>query len=220
MSTSWGNYDVGELRGYSDDLDLVGLDKFKNKLEKHFFAQISIRRCITCSDTDIRLVIEAKGTIDFACSVKHFRTDVISDPGYNSRFLLKALAELQHLNTQPIDIEELAFTMSDTSIIVQRVGNLSVPRQYDNIMRIVMNDYKYIISQIREVPLEIHIPVLGYGDTTENNNEILSSINYQTSDKDYFAFWGLYFNSEEEAIIYDVENSDFIFEEVLAFLPQ
>jgi hypothetical protein len=30
------------------------------------------------------------------------------------------------------------------------------------------------------------------------------------SNKDYFSFWGLYFDSEEDAVIYDLSNKSFI----------
>ena len=218
MSKNWGDYDVSALRDYTNDLNLVGLEEFRNKLEKHFFAHVSIRKCVTCRIQEVRLVIEVKGTISFEHSVKHFRTDVIGDPGYNSKSLMKMVAELQSANSQLIDIEELALMMSDTSIIVQRVGNLSVARQYDNIMRIVMNDYKYIVSQTMERPLEIHIPVLEFYDNQENTNTFLSGVEKRIGDRYYFNYWAVYYDSAD-TLIYDVENSKLISEEIVC-LPQ
>jgi len=218
MSTNWGNYDIGSFRGYSDDLNLEGLEKFKNKLEKHFFATVDIRKCIT-EQEDIELVIKVNATIDFALAIQHFRIDILSNPGVNSNFLMNCLLELQEVNSVSLDIKELSFIMSDTSIFIQQVFKYGVAQQLDNIMRIVMNDYNYIISRLKEVPSEIHIPVLVDTDHGNASLTLLSDLTKRNTEKDYFTYWGLTFDSAIDTIIYDVENSDFIFEEV-ALVPQ
>lgn len=213
MSTNWGNYDISTFGGYSDDFDLTGLEKFKNKLEKHFFATVAVRKCITERE-DIELVIEVSGTIDFALVIQHFRIDILSNPGVNSNFLMNCLLELQEANTESIDIKELSFLMSDTSIFIQQVCEYGVAQQLDNIMRLVMNDYNYIVSRLNEVPSEIHIPVFEDVDRNSDSLPLLSNFAQRTTEKDYFTYWGLTFDSVRDTVIYDVEKSNFIFEEL------
>jgi len=213
MSTNWGNYDVSAFRGYSDDVNLAGLEKFKNKLEKHFFAKVAVRKCTTERE-DIELVIEVNAAIDFALAIQHFRIDILSNPGVNSNFLMNCLLELQEVNSASIDIKELSFLMSDTSIFIQRVCDYGIAKQLDNIMRIAMNNYNNIVSQLNEVPSEIHIPVFEDVDHINDSLPLLSDFVKRTTEKDYFTYWELTFDSARDTVIYDVERSSFILEEL------
>lgn len=206
------HYD-SELSGYSYDLNLVGLDTFKKKLEKHFFAIVDIRKLMN-DGKHVELVVEVDCTINFALAIQHFRVDVLSNVGVNSNFLMNCLTELQHKNTETIDIKELSFLMSDTSIFIQQVCEYGVVQQLDNVMRILMNDYHSIISRFREIPREVHIPVLEDTNNVDDDSLLLAEFGKRTTEKDYFTFWGLYFDSREDTVIYDVEKSDFIFEEL------
>ncbi len=199
--------------GCTRDVNLKGLDLFKKKLEKHFFAEVDIRKCVT-DHTGVELVIEVKCTISFALAIQHFRVDILSDPGINSSFLTNCLSELRDVNIESVDIKELSFLMSDTSIFIQKAYDYSIAQQLDNIMRVVMNEYNHIISRLKEIPLEIHIPVLEDMAAKEDTPTFLSDFDRPITGKDYFTYWGLYFDSAEDTVIYDVEKSSFIFEEL------
>ncbi|MBM1107455.1 hypothetical protein JQC67_14975 [Aurantibacter crassamenti] len=215
MSTQGEHYDDSTFSGFSNNLDLNGLDNFVKKLERYFFSQVFVRECLTSNTSEVKLVIDVICPLTFSKNVEYFRAATVSDTGYNSSRLLKILSELQEVNNILIDIEEFSLTMEDTTIIVQKIDSLSVARQFDNILRLVLSTYNHIVSQIREVPNEIHIPVLMdnvYQSGTEN---LLNEFKTKTSDQDYFAYWGLCYDSDLDTIIYDVENSKFIFEDVL-----
>lgn len=199
--------------GCTHEVNLKGLDLFKKKLGKRFFAEVEIRKCVT-DNTDVELVIEVKCTISFALAIQHFRVEVLSDLGVNSSFLTNCLSELRDANIESVDIKELSFLMSDTSIFIQKAYDYSIAQQLDNIMRVVMNEYNHIISRFKEVPLEIHIPVLEDVATKEDTPTFLSDFDRPITEKDYFIYWGLYFDSAEDTVIYDVEKSSFIFEEL------
>ncbi|MRH99791.1 hypothetical protein GH721_04520 [Kriegella sp. EG-1] len=217
MSKNRLNFNSSELARFSSNLNLNGLQEFKRSLEKFFISQVTLREYLTNDDNEVKLIIEVASPWKFTENVKYFRNSALSDIGYNSKVLLNILASLQEINDVLIDIEELSIVTEDTTVVIQRIGNLSIARQYDNILRVVLNSYNYMVSQIREVPEEIHIPVL-----TDNSNEsytILSELTNKKSEKEYFSYWGLCYASNFDTIIYDVKNSDFIFEE-LTFFPQ
>ena len=117
-------------------------------------------------------------------------------------------------NTESIDILEISFLMEDTSLFIQRVCGLSIVQQLDNIFRLVMNDYNYIITEIKEVPSEIHIPVFKNDEHEKEPLDLIPESAKETTERDYFAYWGLYLDALNETAIYDVENSSFIFEEI------
>ncbi|MEO9892948.1 hypothetical protein [Aurantibacter sp.] len=219
MSINRVNFDTSELGGFSNDLNLNGLERFKKNLERFFISQISIRECITSYTSEVKLVIEVASPWKFSQNVEYFRNSTLSDTGYNGKALLNILAELQEVNDVLIDIEELSLTTEDTTIIIQRIGRLSIARQYDNILRVILNSYNYIVSSIREIPEEIHIPVLTAADNKKEDYAILSDLTTRDSDSEYFSYWGLCYTSDFDTIIYDVKNADFIFEDVTIF-PQ
>jgi len=201
--------------GRTKDLDLIGLETFIKKLEKNYFAEVEVQKSISDSQ-EIELVIEVRSRISFALAVEHFRVDVLSKSNTaDSNFLLSCLTELRAVNnTESIDILEISFLMEDTSLFIQRVCGFSIVQQLDNIFRLVMNDYNYIITEIKEVPSEIHIPVFKNDEHEKEPLDLIPESAKETTERDYFAYWGLYLDALNETAIYDVENSSFIFEEI------
>lgn len=218
MSLRSNNFQNKLPLGCTKDLDLVGLDTFKKKLEKNYFAEVEVRKCISDSQ-EIELVIEVRSRISLALAVEHFRVDVLSKSNTaDSNILLYCLSKLRAANNrESIDIMEISFLMEDTSIFIQRVCDFSIVQQLDNIFRLVMNNYNYIIAEIKEVPSEIHIPVFKNDENEKNKLNMFPEKARETTEKEYFAYWGLYLDALNETAIYDVEKSRFIFEEISYF---
>jgi hypothetical protein len=124
------------------------------------------------------------------------------------------LKGLQEKNDIQVDIEEFSVHMLDTTIVVQRIYSQSVSKQWGNIVKELNHQYDHLTQILGETPYEIYIPVLE--ETKINGNFVPQATKKsgQLSAEDYFIYWGLYIDSEEDAAIYDVKNSAFIFEDI------
>jgi len=137
--------------GCGNDINLVGLDIFRKRLEKRFYGKADILISHTLNSSNVELIIEVQGSISFELAVTHFRIDVLGNTGENAEFLAKCLFDLQKSNPESIDIMEFSLVMTDTSIFIQKVSDFSIVKQFDNIMRILMNDFNYLVSQMTTI---------------------------------------------------------------------
>ena len=193
---------------------MIGLDAFKRSLEKEHFAEVVICNC-SPDEQFAKLVIEMNCQIDLVEVLFHSQKGTWGNisrqhlaTSSNSAFN-KALSELQRLNTLTIEVEELSIILNDSLIIIKKIYHHSVQEQLGNIINTIAENYVYITKGLTEAPYEIYIPV--FEEDIPDNDDRLSNINSgNSSKKDYFAFWGLYFDSEEDAVIYDISNKSII----------
>jgi hypothetical protein len=68
----------------------------------------------------------------------------------------------------------------------------------------------YFTKKFTETPYEIYIPVFEE-DHFENDTKLKNIRIGNNNKKDYFEYWGLYFDSEKDAVIYDLKNKSIIF---------
>jgi len=193
---------------------MIGLDAFKRSLEKEHFAEVTICNC-SADEQAAKLVIEMDCKIELVEVLFHSQKGTwgdISNPFNTSATATafsNALTELQRLNTLPIDVEELSIILNDSLVIIKKIYHHSVQEQLGNILNTIAENYVYITKGLTEAPYEIYIPV--FEEDIPDNDDRLSNINSgNSSKKDYFAFWGLYFDSEEDAVIYDLSNKSII----------
>jgi len=198
-----------------DNPQIVGLDEFRKSLEKDYFSNVAIRNC---SSDSIRqnLVIEMdcnfnlvevlshlqKGTWGRICSTQHSWSK--SSPFSN------ALKTLNKLNNRGIDVEELSIFLKDTSIIIKNIFENSIEEQLRQILQTIAEHYVHFTKKFTETPYEIYIPVFEE-DHFENDTKLKNIRNGNNNKKDYFEYWGLYFDSEKDAVIYDLKNKSIIF---------
>ncbi|MCW5516565.1 hypothetical protein [Muriicola sp. Z0-33] len=193
---------------------IIGLDAFKRSLEKEHFSEVSIFNC-SPNTQFAKLVIEMKCKIELVEVLFHAQKGTwgaISED-YESTAVATAfsnsLIELQRLNTLPIDIEELTIMLDDSLIIIKKIYHNSIQEQLGNIIKTIAENYVHLTKGLTEAPYEIYIPV--FEEDFPENDDRLNNINSgNSSKKDYFAFWGLYFDSEEDAVIYDLCNKSII----------
>lgn len=193
---------------------IIGLDAFRRSLEKEHFSEVTICNC-SADKQAAKLVIEMNCKIELVEVLFHSLKGTwgtISGP-YNSNAEISAFSnafiELQRLNTLSVDVEELSILLNDSLIIIKNIYHNSVPEQLGNIINTIAENYVHITKGLTEAPYEIYIPV--FEEDIPENDDRLNRINSgNNSKKDYFAFWGLYFDSEEDAVIYDLSNKSII----------
>ena len=68
----------------------------------------------------------------------------------------------------------------------------------------------HLLKEQTEVPFEIYVPVYEENDIAFENITVRDIEASGTSAQDYFSYWGLYFLTEEDAIVYDLKNQTLI----------
>lgn len=199
--------------GSTHEVNLIGLESFKKDLEKYFFSSAIVQKG-NCELTKTDLVIELECNFDLGDVVRHFREEIFNESWIDAAALSKVLTGLQEKNDIKIDIEEFTMHMRDTTIVVQRIYSQSIAEQWGNILREVIYHYDRLTQNLGETPYEIYIPVLEEDKINSNSVSRTTLKPGLPSAEDYFTYWGLYLDSEEDAVIYDVKNSAFIFEDI------
>lgn len=203
-----------------DNPRLKGLEAFKRHLEKEYFAKVSVRNCsISTSGKSVpghawNLVI------DMSCNFKlvevlHYMQngswgapDPSGTASARSAFQ-QALMVFADQNTYLLDVEEFSLVLKDTAIVIKRIYPQSIVEQFANILQSLAAHYVHLTKDLTETPYEMYLPV--FAEDVPNPDAPLNSVIRDTkSAKDYFSFWALYFDSQEDAKIYDLENKTII----------
>ncbi|MEK6154291.1 hypothetical protein WIW50_13555 [Flavobacteriaceae bacterium 3-367] len=200
---------------FESDLKLKGLNAFKRSLERDFFSEVNIRHRAT-NDTESGLIIELEGNFGLHEILYHLKNETWGNMikkdavEHGTSPFLRTLHELRELNQLHIDIEEFSLFLKDTAIIVNKVYEQSIPDQLENIMTSIAEHYVYFTKELTEIPYEMYIPV--FEESLLENDATLANIRTgNNTAKDYFSFWGLYFDSEDDAVIYDLANRSIVY---------
>lgn len=188
--------------GFSKNFHVKGLENFKKTLERDFFSNVTINKCVSC-ETESRLVIELACDINLAELLHHFNRGEWGNFRENKSPIESALHKLREDNNHPIHIEELSLLLKGTSIIINRIFEDSISKQLHNILTELGNHYVHFTKGLKEIPYEIYFPVF---EEPVSDDAILIDIEANKHNHDYFSFWGLYFESSEDALIYDLKN--------------
>lgn len=201
--------------GYSRNLkvhlennpELEGLREFKNRLERDFFGEVQVRNRIA-EGHQANLIVELSCNFELKDIIVFFKNKQWGQGngsccGIDLSNLGKAICDIRHLNSLEIDIEEFAIFLKDTSIIVKKIYKESIQQQLCELLINIADHYNFITKNYTETPYEIYIPVFEE-DLVENEMKIARIEKAHNDKKDYFGYWGLYFDSEEDAVIYDL----------------
>nr|WP_299388686.1 hypothetical protein [Allomuricauda sp.] len=183
-----------------------GLDDFIKKLEKEFFAEVTFKCQYRMESEKTDLILDMKCNFGLTESLHHFSTGnwggFSCDPENQevSSSFNRAFAELSALNKGTIDISELSLHFKDTSIIVSRTNDHSIPEQLGAIMGMASEHFVYITKGLTEMPYEIFVPVF-----EESQQNGVAPENGQHS---YFEHWGLYFeaDTQHDVMVYSLEH--------------
>ncbi|MCG2461074.1 hypothetical protein K8352_09975 [Flavobacteriaceae bacterium F89] len=192
---------------------LNGLDTFRKDLEKDFFSTVNISSpCCNQDEVSDKLVVDMYCNLGLAEMLSHFNKGnwgATYEEQRESSPLLNSFRSLRNQNILDVEIDELTLFLKDTSIIINSAGPCSIPLHWDSIITEMGNHFIHFTKGLTEMPSEIYLPVFK-GTTTENIPTLLT-INTEAYDQsDYFKYWGLYFESHEDAVIYDLENKSII----------
>lgn len=191
--------------GFNGDLNIEGLETFKKSLEKHFFSKVSVRNCSSLKSS-VQLAIELDCNLSLVEMLFHFNKGTWGNLRQGKSSFAKLLRQLVKENDVHVDVEEITLFFKDSTIIINKIYDNSIAEQLENIFTQVGKHYVHLSKGLSETPYEIYIPV--FEECTYANDTLIQNIeagNYRK--KDYFKYWGLYCDSEEDAVIYDLINS-------------
>ncbi|MGB5169948.1 MAG: hypothetical protein WBN69_00810 [Eudoraea sp.] len=190
--------------------DILGLSDFIRRLEKDYFSEVTVRT-IPADRDQINLIIELDCTFNLVEVLSQLQKGnwgtTISDGTASPQ--LKALNRLRQLNDSEIDVEEFSIFLKDSSIVIKNIFKNSIQDQLNLILQSIAAHYVHFTKKLTETPYEIYIPVFEE-DLFENNTQIRDIRISNNQPKDYFNYWGLYFESEEDALIYKLKDKTFI----------
>lgn len=196
------------------NMDIWGLSKFISDLERDYFSEVSIRdftpdiyhnNLVIELDCPLRLV-ELVHQIRTGCCAFN-KTDEFT--GQRASPLEKAHFELSLKNESEIEIEEFSIFLADCSIIIKKIYRQSIKEQMVNIFDALSEHLEYLTEKLTKVPFEIYVPVFEE-DLLENDAKIANVEQNNNDRKDYFGYWGLYFEGDEEAYIYELPKKQII----------
>lgn len=188
---------------------VLGLDVYLNSLERHYFSDVSLRS-YTSIDGGLEMTIDMRCNMELLEILGFHNKGRWGTNGSKTSPLKTSFNILTEKNTLPLDIEELTFFLNDTNIIIKKIHSCSIPELLDEVIYKIAKHYVYFTKGLSEKPYEIFIPVFE-DHITESIPDMsnLSGISQKTP-KSYFEFWGVYLESQEDALIYDVNRYTYI----------
>ncbi len=190
-----------------------GLKKFRKVLEREYFADVTIRNC-SLDPQSINLIIELDSPYGLVEMHQHLiernlgRTQNNPFTGAPISPLDSALFELQLLNAQQVDVEEFSVFLTDCTLVIKKIYPHSIQEQLGNIFNSLRDHILPMTLEYTNIPNEIYIPV--FEECMAENELVLANIEQANNDiRDYFNYWGLYFDFQEDAAIYDLEKKSY-----------
>lgn len=189
--------------------NVEGLSKFKSTIEREYFCKAKITSYITDEDKVINLIIELDFNFEFLeiiSTMSSFDFNKNKDSqtvNFRLTAFNKALGELRRKNKNTIDIEELNIYMNECSYIIHKLYPQSIPEQIESILDKIISHHTYFPMLFKEIPYEVFIPVFEESQLEDAKSDLAEK-------EDYFKFWGLYFEHEPDAVIYEVAEKEVI----------
>ncbi|MEN8797637.1 MAG: hypothetical protein ABF293_00220 [Flavobacteriaceae bacterium] len=186
-----------------------GLQKFRKILEREYFSDVTVRNC-ALEPQSINLIIELDSPYGLIEMHQHLMEGNLgrtqNDPftGLPISPLDSSLFELQLLNDQLVDVEEFSIFLADCTIVIKKIYPQSIQEQLANIFNSFRDHFIPMTQEYTRIPNEIYIPVFE-GDLSENELVLTRIEQANNNIKDYFNYWGLYFDYQEDAAIYELE---------------
>lgn len=195
------------------DEDICGLSLFKKRLEQLFFSDVVIRNS-NCRTDAAKLIIEVSCNFNLWQGMSHLKSGIwaqfsrTADRSVVTSEFYHLVIQLQEQNDFPIEVEEFSIIFENCNVIINQIYDCSIPEQLDSILTELANHYPRLTKNLQEVPYEIFIPVFEETTNPDVFSETLVPHVLTNTDIDYFNYWGLYFNSEKDATIYDVNEKN------------
>ncbi|MGB5821594.1 MAG: hypothetical protein WBG90_19085 [Saonia sp.] len=199
---------------FQNSSKLVGLDTFKKTLERDFFSEVNIRNQ-SSEETSNGLIIELDCNFRLLEILYHLKSgtwgnSIKKSSSTEKSCFSKLLLQLRELNKTHVDVEEFSLILNDTSVIINKIYEQSIPEQLESIFTKVAEHFVYFTKELTEIPFEIYVPVFEES-LLKSDTALLNIQTGNNSEKDYFGYWGLYFDSEEDAVIYDLADRSIVY---------
>lgn len=194
--------------GFNKTDKIEALNSFKKSLEKHFFSQVVVRDHST-EPTAVKLILELTCNFGLAQMLHHLKLGTWGSFESKENSFSNLFRKLREANDLYLEVEEFAIFLKDTSIIINKIFDDSIPQQLEEILQTVSKNYVHFTKGLTEVPYEIYVPVFEES-LLENDSTLMNIKSGNNNVQDYFKYWGLYFYSEDDALIYDLKNTAII----------
>lgn len=205
MPLYYDSFKNNPLEGFNGDLNIEGLETFKKSLEKHFFSKVTVRNCSSLKKS-VQLAIELDCNLSLVEMLFHFNKGTWGNLRQGKSSFAKLLRQLITENDVDVDVEEVTLFFKDSTIVINKIYDNSIAEQLENIFKQVGKHYVHLSKGLTETPYEIYIPV--FEECTHAHDTLIQNIEAGNHrEMDYFKYWGLYCDSEEDAVIYDLKNS-------------
>ena len=212
MAFNLENFKNQPLIAVIRDEDIRGLSLFKKRLEQLFFSDVVIRNS-NGNKESAKLNIEVSCNFNLWEGMSSLKSGIWaqfrkpSDEIFATSEFYNLVIQLQKQNDFPIEVEEFSIIFDNCNIIINKIHEFSIPEQLDLILTKIAEHYPVVTKDMREVPYEIFIPVFEEVPYLDPFSESLTPglVKDKNTMIDYFSYWGLYFYSDEDATIYNLE---------------
>lgn len=189
---------------FNHHIQIKGLDNFRKTLEKIFFAQVTFRQYALQNSGRTNLVVEMDCNLSLVETLYYFNKGTWGSFKSIQSSFNHEMNTLTQLNEFTVDIDELSINFQDTSIIIKKDQDQNIPVQFEKILDEIGNHYVHFTKGLTEIPYEIYISVFEETDGF-NGSPVVDAIE-STKGNSFFDFWGIYYDSDEDAAIYDLKN--------------
>ena len=195
------------LHGVGAFVTCNGLEEFQKVLERDFFAEVAAECGFNPRKQKTDIVLNIHCNFGLTESLHHFNTgnwggfspedDTVGGSQFDEAF-----QNLCEANNNAVDIAELSIHFKDTSLIVSRVQDYSIPEELGSIIFKISEHFVYFTKGLTEMPYEIFVPV--FEDTDQGMIEV------EGNRVQYYDFWGLYFedNLNHNVLVYDLKTKE------------
>lgn len=182
---------------------VIGLESFLKTLEFNYFSQIKVRSC-SSSEYNFEMGLDFHCPISLLDLLAQFNKGIWGNNQSNISPLKTSFLELTSKNCLQLDIDELTLYLLDTNIVIKKINGRSIIEQLNNILTEIAKQYVFLTIGLTEKPYEIFVSI------DEEYSVWDTDSSTRTNPSSYFKFWGVYFESKEDAMIYDLENNKYI----------
>ena len=171
-----------------------GMKEFVRRVERDFFAQVVVGYCSSCPEHGSELRLDIFCNFGLTESLHHFNRGDWGEIHHNDdkvspSSFQEAFKELINQTSTRLDIAELSLHFKDTTIIITKIYEFSIPEQLTQIISVLSEHFVHITKGMTEMPYEIFIPI--FEDKGQFSRALHEPIGY-------FDFWVLYFEEGEE----------------------
>ncbi len=181
---------------------VIGLEDFLKTLEFNYFSQIKVRSCGS-SEFNFEMGLDFHCPITLLDLLGQFNKGIWGDSQSPIPPLKTSFLELTSKNSLQLDVDEITLCLLDTNIVIKKINRWSIINQLNSILSEIAKQYVFLTLGLTEKPFEIFVSI-------DEEYNIMDTGGKTTCSSSYFKYWGVYFESKEDAMIYDLENNKYI----------